>query len=70
MHEEQPQSSIRLVSNIMLQKRYTLNWQHYIPADLLDSCYSDKRLQWQLTDQQRQQFSKRLFYAKRIVDEP
>ena len=70
MHEEQTRSSISLVSNIMLKKQYSLNWQCYIPADLLDSHYFDTRLQWQLTEQQRQQFSKRLFYARKIIDEP
>ena len=68
MRDERECSNIKLVSNIMIKSKYEKEPMRYLPADLLPASYVDSRAQGTLTMAQREQFEKRLFYAKRIVD--
>lgn len=61
-------SSIKLTSNIMLKSKYEKDFVGYLPPDLLPSEYSDVRNRSMLTDRQREQLDKRLFYASKIID--
>ncbi|MCL2019708.1 MAG: hypothetical protein FWG70_08120 [Oscillospiraceae bacterium] len=70
-------SNIKLKSNLMLKSRigYGIGtsrlWYNHSPADLfikLFPYYRDKRMDSALTQQQRDQKNKALFFAKEIVD--
>ena len=69
MQNSSEKSSIRLVSNIMLKSKYEKDTWGYLPPDLLPDYYSDSRAQSGLTVRQREQYTKKLYYAKEIVDE-
>lgn len=58
-------SDIKLTSNIV-NGRDKIGL--YIPSDLMPPEYSDSRLYDRLTEDQKRQYYKRLFYAKEIRD--
>ena len=65
------QSSIKLLSNIMLKSRVTKSKDgsiSYLPFDLMPTEYGDVRNDQFLTEYQRTQKLKAMFAAKRIVD--
>ena len=61
-------STVKLVSNIMLKSKFEKDKYSYIPFDILPSSYKDKRSQNMLTKQQSLQDTKRLFWAKKIIE--
>ncbi len=66
------QSSIKLLSNIMLKSRVTKAKDgsiSYLPFDLMPGEYGDVRNDQFLSDYQRTQKLKAMFAAKRIVDD-
>jgi len=69
MHDKAEYSNIKLLSNIMLKSKYEKDSLRYLPADLLPDYYVDSRAQGSLTQTQKEQFTKKLFYAERIVDQ-
>ena len=69
MEQSEQKSSIKLLSNIMLKSRYDKASYLYLPPDVLPPYFSDVRAQGFLTQEQRNQYEKRLFYAKKIIDE-
>lgn len=62
-------SSINLNSNIMLKSRYLKDPRGYLPPDLLPPYCADTRIQASMSKRQRLQYEKKLFYAKKIIDE-
>ncbi len=65
-------SSVKLVSNIMLKSRIAETKDGkiaYLPFDLLPEEYNDVRNDQFLTEYQKTQKLKKLFAAKRIIDE-
>lgn len=69
MNQNKTRSSIKLRSNIMIKSRYEENPFSYLSPDVLPAYYSDVRAQDFLTQEQRKQYKKRQFYAKKIIDE-
>lgn len=66
------QDSIKLLSNIMLKSRVKKDkdgYLSYLPFDLLPDEYGDVRNDNFLSEYQRNQKLKRMFAAKRIIDE-
>jgi hypothetical protein len=65
-------SNIKVKSNLMVLSRITnRDWSVFAPADLLIKLFpefSDSRTDRFLTQQQREQKTKRMFVAKEIVD--
>ena len=69
MDNKQKKSNVMLSSNIMLRSRYNVDSQTYIPADLLQTSFTDARAVRFLSPSQQKQMKKKLFYASCIVDE-
>ena len=59
---------LKLVSNVILKSKYIKDPYSYIPYDLLPSTYSDARAQHMLSEFQRQQKLKRLFWTELIKE--
>lgn len=62
-------SSLKLVSNIMLKSRYEKNKDKYFPFDLLPPIYRDVRYDRDLSEYQRIQKYKQLFAAEYFIPE-
>ena len=61
-------SNVMLSSNIMLRSKYERDPWAYAPVELLPAHYADVRAMQFLSQDQRKQAEKKLYYAYKVID--